>query len=65
MAVGRKIKKVQGYWTIFDSTMYNLKTGHSTKLKTTAIKYNQDIPDSLFSQRGLSDDSREIQFRPQ
>lgn len=61
----RKIKKVQGYWTIFDSTMYNLKTGHSTKLITTDIKYDQGIPDSLFSQRGLSDDSREMAFRPQ
>ena len=61
----RKIKKVQGYWTIFDSTMYNLKTGHSTKLATTHIKYDQGIPDTLFSQRGLSDDSREIPFRPQ
>jgi len=28
----RKIKKVQGYWTVFDSTMYNLKTGHTTML---------------------------------
>jgi len=61
----KKIKKIQGYWTIFDSTMYNLKTGHSTKLKTTDIKYDQGIPDTLFSQRGLSDDSREMAFRPQ
>jgi len=61
----RKIKKIQGYWTIFDSTMYNLKTGHSTKLITTDIKYDQGIPDTLFSQRGLSDDSREQIFRPQ
>lgn len=60
----RKIKKVQGYWTIFDSTMYNLKTGHSTKLITTDIKYDQGIPDTLFSQRGLSDDSREKIYRP-
>lgn len=61
----KKIKRVQGYWTIFNSTMYNLKTGHSTKLITTDIKYDQGIPDSLFSQRGLSDDSREMAFRPQ
>ena len=60
----KKIKKVQGYWTIFDSTMVNLKTGHSTKLLTTDIQYDQNIPDSLFSQRGLSDDSRELVYRP-
>ncbi len=60
----RKIKRVQGYWTVFDSTMYNLKTGSSTKLFTLDIQYDQGIPDSLFSQHGLSDDSREIPFRP-
>lgn len=61
----KKIKKTQGYWTIFDSTMYNLETKHNTKLMTTDIKYDQGIPDTLFSQRGLSDDSREMKFRPQ
>ena len=60
----RKIKRVQGYWTVFDSTMYNLKTGNSTKLITLDIRYDQGIPESLFSQRGLSDDSREIPYRP-
>ncbi|MEZ5529363.1 MAG: outer membrane lipoprotein-sorting protein [Porticoccaceae bacterium] len=60
----RKIKRIQGYWTIFDSTMYNLKTGNSTKLITVDIRYDQGIPDNLFSQRGLSDDSRETPYRP-
>lgn len=60
----RKIKKVQGYWTIFESTMYNLKKDTETQLITTDIVYDQGIPDDLFSQRGLSDDSQEIQFRP-
>jgi len=60
----RKIKKIQGYWTIFESTMYNLKKGTQTQLVTTDIIYDQGIPDELFSQRGLSDDSQEIQFRP-
>lgn len=61
----RKIKRVQGYWTVFDSTMYNLKRGSSTKLVTLAIRYDQGIPENLFSQRGLSDDSREIPYRPE
>ena len=60
----RKIKKIQGYWTIFESTMYNLKTGNSTQLATTHIRYDQGIPDDLFSQRGLSDKSMEVGFRP-
>lgn len=60
----RKIKKVQGFWTVFDSTMYDLKTGHMTQLFTTKIKYNQGIQDRLFSQRSLADDSYEKTFRP-
>ena len=60
----RKIKKLQGYWTVFDSTMQNLKTGQQTKLITTEIAYDLGIPDSLFSQRGLSDDHQEQAFRP-
>ena len=58
-----KIKKVQGYWTIFDSTMYNLKTGASTKLLTSSIAYDRKLPESLFSQRGLSDQTIERSFR--
>ncbi len=60
----RKIKKVQGLWTVFDSTMYNLRTGHQTQLFTTRVKYNQGIGNRLFSQRALSDDSGEKRFRP-
>jgi hypothetical protein len=60
----RKIKKVQGIWTVFDSTMYDLRTGHQTKLFTTKVKYNQGIGNRLFSQRSLSDDSSEKRFRP-
>lgn len=60
----QKIKKIQGYWTIFDSTMYNLETGSSTKLLTTDIVYDRGLPDDLFSRRALADDSREIPYRP-
>lgn len=60
----RKIKKVQGYWTVMDSTMYDLKTGHKTRLITKAIKYDQGIPEALFSRQALADDSRERRYRP-
>jgi hypothetical protein len=60
----KKIKKIQGYWTVFESTMYNLKTGHKTLLRTTDVQYDQGLPEELFSQRGLADDSREKSFRP-
>lgn len=60
----RKIKKIQGYWTVLDSTMYDLNSGHQTRLMTKRIKYDQDLPDQLFTQRSLSDDSGEKPFRP-
>ncbi len=60
-----KIRKVQGYWTVFESTMTDLKKNHKTRLITTDLVYDQGLPDSLFSQRGLSDESLELPFRPQ
>lgn len=60
----RKIKKVQGIWTVFDSTMYNLKNGSNTKLEIVRIAFDQGLPDELFSQRGLVDESREFKYRP-
>lgn len=63
LRVGR-LKKIAGYWTVLESTMSNLKTGSKTSLITTKIQYNQGIPDSLFSRRGLSDPSREKKYQP-
>ncbi len=62
--MARKLKKIQGYWTVLSSTMYDLETGHKTSLVTSKIKYDQGLPDSLFSQRALSDVSREKSYRP-
>ncbi len=60
----RRLKKIQGYWTVMDSTMYDLKTGHKTRIATQSIKYDQGIPASLFTDQALADDSREKRFRP-
>ena len=60
----RKLKKIQGYWTVLDSIMYDLKTGHKTRIVTKAVKYDQGIPAALFSDQALADDSRERRFRP-
>ena len=60
----RKLKKIQGYWTVLDSIMYDLKTGHKTRIATKSIKYDQGIPAALFTDQALADDSREKRFRP-
>jgi len=60
----KRIKRIQGYWTVLDSTMTDLKTGHVTRITQTAVKYNQGIPKQLFTSQALADDSAEARFRP-
>ena len=62
--MARKLKKVQGYWTVLDSTMYDLRSGSKTLLATQKIRYDQGIPDALFSERALADPGREQQYIP-
>lgn len=62
--LARRLKKIQGYWTVLQSTMYDLRTGHKTQLATSRIRFDQGISGSLFSRRGLADPSREKQYLP-
>jgi hypothetical protein len=62
--LARRLKKIQGYWTVLQSTMYDLRTGHKTQLATSRILFDQGIPESLFTRQGLSDPSREKQYLP-
>jgi len=59
-----RIEKTQGYWTVMESTMSELKSGHQTRLTVEAIKYDQDLPDALFSRRMLVDPARERAYHP-
>lgn len=60
----RKIRKVGDYWTIYESTMYNLANKSKSQLLITDIEYDQGLPDSLFTRRGLNDDRLEKAHRP-
>ncbi|MET0093796.1 MAG: outer membrane lipoprotein-sorting protein [Sedimenticola sp.] len=62
--LARKLKKIQGYWTVLESTMYDLKSGHKTKLATSKVKYDQGLPEALFSRQGLADASRGTKYIP-
>jgi len=44
-----RMEKVQGYWTIIENTMENVQSGHSTELQVTNFRYNEDLPDGLFT----------------
>lgn len=60
----KKIKRIQGVWTVTDSVMRDLKTGHQTRITARKVKYNQKLPDRLFSTKTLSDDSVDKRYRP-
>lgn len=60
----KKLKRIQGFWTVLDSTMEDLETGHVTRISQSAVKYNQGIPDQLFTSQALADDRAEARFRP-
>jgi len=60
----KRIKRIQGFWTVLDSSMIDLKTGHTTRITQTSVKYNQNIPERLFTSQALADDSAESRFRP-
>lgn len=59
-----KIEKIQGYWTIMDSTMTDLRSGHYTRLTVQAAVYNRNLPAELFSREVLTDPVRGIPYRP-
>lgn len=58
-----RIEKIQGYWTIMDSTMTDLQSGHQTRITVEAVKYDRGLPESMFSREALQDPSREEPFR--
>lgn len=57
-------KRVQGYWTVTDSRVTDLKTGHSTRLTVDKAVYDRKLPARLFSAQALADESIEEEFRP-
>jgi outer membrane lipoprotein-sorting protein len=60
----KRIKRIQGFWTVLDSTMQDLESGHTTRITQSTVKYNQGIPDRLFTSQSLGDESAELAYRP-
>lgn len=59
-----KKEKVQGYWTVTDSVMSDLQSGHQTRLTVDKALYDRRLPARLFSTQTLEDESAEEDFRP-
>ena len=56
--------QVQGYWTVMDSTLSDLRSGHRTRLVVERIAYDRGLPTRLFSSKALEDGRGEKEFRP-
>lgn len=57
-------EQVQGYWTVMDSTLSDLQTGHQTRLQVERVLYDRQLPASLFTSRALAEERLEQPYRP-
>jgi hypothetical protein len=57
-------RKIQNIWTVTDSAMTDLGTGHETRLFVHKAVYDRKLPARLFSARSLGDEQLESDFRP-
>lgn len=60
----RKKKRNRGYWTLTDSRMINLSSGHETRMVIDVALYDQKLPEKLFTTQALADESLESEYRP-
>lgn len=56
--------KIQGYWTILDSSMADLGSEHQTRLTLEKMLYDRRLPARLFTSQVLEDEQAEQEFRP-
>lgn len=59
-----RIENIQDYWTVMDSTMIDLSSGHKTRTSVEEIVYDQNLPEELFSRQALEDPARQRTYRP-
>jgi len=59
-----KKAKIQGYWTLLDSTLTDLDSGHQTRLTVEKILYDRHLPTRLFTSQALEDEDFEQEYRP-
>ena len=57
-------KRIQGYWTVTDSRITDLITGHETRMTTETVIYDRRLPARLFTSQALADENIELEFRP-
>ncbi|NBC48505.1 MAG: outer membrane lipoprotein-sorting protein [Gammaproteobacteria bacterium] len=59
-----KVERIQGFWTVTDSVMKDLESGHQTRILNEKTVYDRRLPAHLFTNRALQDPSIDQRFRP-
>lgn len=59
-----RLEQVQGYWTVMDSTLSDLESGHQTRLSVDKVLYDRRLPATLFTSRALAEERQERDYRP-
>lgn len=59
-----KHEQVKGYWTVMDSTLTDLGSGHQTRLTVNRMVYDRGLPARLFGSKALEEERTEKEFRP-
>jgi hypothetical protein len=57
-------KRVQGFWTVTDSRVTDLTSGHETRLVVESVVYDRKLPAKLFTAQALADERIESEYRP-
>lgn len=60
----RAKRRNQGYWTLVDSRMIDLQSGHETRMVVDVALYDQKLPAKLFTSQTLADENLEMDYRP-
>ena len=55
----KKLQKIQGYWTVLELVITDLKSQHSTRMLADNVVYDKGLPATLFTQAVLEDPIQE------
>jgi outer membrane lipoprotein-sorting protein len=48
-----KVEKIDGIWSLTGQEMHNLQDDNKSRLDISQIKYNVDVPDTIFTPKYL------------
>lgn len=58
------VKRIQGFWTVTDSRVTDLRNGHMTRMVAAHVEYDRRLPKRLFTPQVLADEAIESEYRP-